>query len=507
MKLFGVVAALVGTLLLCVSLLSAAGEHPAAAQPSAAPQRPLVFVPGLLGSKLCRTGEEGEEVVVWGTAEALGNFPALALEGAAGLEIVPCGLIREISYLGIFSQAVYRPFIERLATAGYREGETLFVFDYDWRLSVFDNAEKLAAFVERNVPGGGAVDIVAHSMGGLIARTYALEEGGVTRIARLVSAGSPWRGSVQVFELLNRGWGLANLFMGGLEGFRRTVISFPSTFELMPSYDDCCGGGATGAAFAAASLQAWEALNWPGIAAEQLPDLSEAKARQEMLGRIVASPLPGSIEEAYVVGVDQRTPERFELETGEGEARLMVRTSWDGDGTVLRDSAELAAPVTYPTSFATHDAILNEGSVQDFVIAALAHGPGAALSTVPVRERSSILTALGEFVELIGVAVVTDQPIYRTGASASVTVHLRLGTDDPVAASAIEVSVTRPDGVVAFLPLTADPSASDPSVPLEQAFSAEIGTGDIAGALTVTVRIETGGAPREVTRTVPVVGG
>src|SRR5690606_32517721 len=126
MKLFGVVAALVGTLLLCVSLLSAAGEHPAAAQPSAAPQRPLVFVPGLLGSKLGRTGEEREEVVVWGTAEALGNFPALALEGAAGLEIVPCGLIRDISYLGIFSQAVYRPFIERLATAGYREGETLF---------------------------------------------------------------------------------------------------------------------------------------------------------------------------------------------------------------------------------------------------------------------------------------------------------------------------------------------------------------------------------------------
>jgi pimeloyl-ACP methyl ester carboxylesterase len=507
MKISGLtVTFVVIALLACAALLSRAENGSLRAQQlPPAPERPLVFVPGLLGSMLCRPGPQGEQTVVWGTVDAMGQFPTLAVDPAKN-DVEPCGLIREVSFLGVVTQAVYGPFIDRLEQAGYLEGETLFIFDYDWRLSVFENAKRLADFVSATIPGIGAVDIVGHSMGGLIARTYAINEGGAPRIARLISAGSPWRGSVQVFELLKGGWGLANPFLGGLDAFRRTVISFPSTFELLPHYDGCCGDEQGAAGFDANSIDAWTALNWAGIDRDGLPDFVDLQARQARLRTIVATPLPANIEEALVIGVDQRTPQQYELQPGDGEAQLTVRTSWEGDGTVMRDSALLAARATYPTSFATHDAILNDASVQDFVVAALFEGPDAAIEMVPVRERTSILTALGELVELVGVAIATDQPVYTTGATAKLTVHLRLDVEDAVDPAAIKMTVTLPGGAVTPVTLTRDPQASEPSNPFEQSFSAAVETGDEAGELMVTVVLtDTGTDPRSVTRVIPVV--
>jgi pimeloyl-ACP methyl ester carboxylesterase len=501
MKVLGLsVGVALAAALAYIALLGPFENQPARAQQaSLAPERPLVFVPGMLGSMLCRTAADGTRTVVWGTSDAIGQFPTLAV--ASANDIAPCGLIREISYLGIFSQSVYGPFIDRLEQAGYRQGETLFVFDYDWRLSVLDNARRLGAYVEATIPGAGDIDIVAHSMGGLIARTYALEEGGADRIARLVSAGSPWRGSVQVFELLQNGWGLANALMGGLDAFRKTIVSFPSLFEMMPDYDGCCAS-----AFDATSVEAWTALNWTGIEKDGLPDLGEIKAQQTRLQWLLGRPLPASIEEAFVIGVDQRTPQRYELQPRGGQARFNVSASWEGDGTVMRDSALLTERVTYPTSFATHDAILNDPSVQDFVIATLAQGPDAAIGRVPVRKRTSILTALGAFVELVGVAITTDQPAYLPGSTATITVHLRLDVEDPIASSAIRLTVAPPGQPGVTVTLAPDPESSDPSIPLEQSFSAQVKAGETAGTLIVTVALDdSAGETRIVTHAVPVL--
>jgi pimeloyl-ACP methyl ester carboxylesterase len=102
--------------------------------------------------------------------------------------------VREIVYFGLFTQEVYGPVITHLSRLGYREEHDLFVFDYDWRRSVFHNAERLAAFVREKVPDPSQrVDILAHSMGGLVSRVYATELGGERRIGKLISAGTPSR--------------------------------------------------------------------------------------------------------------------------------------------------------------------------------------------------------------------------------------------------------------------------------------------------------------------------
>lgn len=488
-----------------------AAAMPAAAKDRSAltlePARPLVFVPGLLGSRLCRPDPEtpGGETVVWGTLAALRHLPSLAMSGGPG-NVRPCGLIREVGVLGLYTQEVYAPFVDRLAAEGYREGETLHVFDYDWRLSVLDNAARLADFVETNVPEG-RFDVLGHSMGGIVARTYAIEHGGAARIDTFVTAGTPWRGSVRVVGLVEKGWGFANVLFGGLPSVRATILSFPVMFELMADYEGCCGPEGAGAKFDAFDAEAWLALEWDGVTPESLPDFAEARARRAELRRIAGTPLPASTTEVVVIGVDQRTPSRVRLDAGEELAHFVVETGWAGDGTVMRDSAALQGRPTYRTSFATHDTILNDADVQDFVVETLARGPEAALRAVPVRERGEVRTALGRFVELVGAAVATDQPAYAGGQPGRATVHLRPATMDPVDLSALRLTLTRPDGSREDLRLAPDPSASDPTNPFEQSFSAAFDAGGMPGGLRLRLELAAaeGATPRIVRSVVPVV--
>jgi len=69
----------------------------------------------------------------------------------------------------------------------------LYLFDYHPMLGPIDRfAEQLAGLVER-VAGEGGVDIVAHSMGGLVAARYAVAHPG--RVGRLVAVGTPFHGT------------------------------------------------------------------------------------------------------------------------------------------------------------------------------------------------------------------------------------------------------------------------------------------------------------------------
>lgn len=58
--------------------------------------------------------------------------------------------------------------------------------------------EALALHLKREIDrrvGGGRIDLIAHSMGGLVARCYVQELGGERRVDRLVTLGTPHRGT------------------------------------------------------------------------------------------------------------------------------------------------------------------------------------------------------------------------------------------------------------------------------------------------------------------------
>ena len=473
-------------------------------------RRPLIFVPGLLGSRLCRPDptKPTEMQVAWGTLGALPRFPSIRLshdQTDKPDDLKPCGLVREIVYLGLFTQQVYAPVLRHLEQLGYRENHDLFIFDYDWRRSIFDNAEALDRFVTEKTPNR-RVDILAHSMGGLVARVYTAKHGGAERVARLISAGTPFFGSIKVYETVEKGWGALNVAMGGLPAFRRTMLSFPAVFELMPRYAACCEGDAGTSKFIPANPEGWSALGWDGVDIATMPNLPATFTRIRALEEIIATRLPHGVEDVVLVGVDQRTSQRVGFERHRGATVVRVQTTWAGDGTVVRESAALPRATLRPTSFADHERILHDPQIQDFLRVALTKSVSEALDIVEVRPRGNILTIDGNVTELVGIVVEPGEPIYRTGDLCKVRVHVRLGSQQKLSPQSIKLTRRMPDGRAAKITLKPDPAASDPSNPFEQSFvgTFEAGVKPGNGMLRAVVDMA-GEKPRVVERPVPVI--
>lgn len=95
----------------------------------------------------------------------------------------------------------YDGLIASLVAAGYREGTNLFPFPYQWRASNVDTAELLRAKIAaiRAQTGQPKVNLVAHSMGGLVARQYiqGIHYGG--DVNKLILIGTPNLGAPNAY--------------------------------------------------------------------------------------------------------------------------------------------------------------------------------------------------------------------------------------------------------------------------------------------------------------------
>ena len=246
-------------------------------------RNPVILIHGLLGARLedPATGNE-----FWGTFS-----PTLPDRDSLKLLSVPMSWgkpLRElsnntrasflldsvsVSLIGLeFSMAAYGPLVNTIREAGYvQEGSkehledgrcpTLFVFYYDWRRSIAENAVELGNFIRAKqamlggeyrvrygtVPEPIRFDLMGHSMGGLIARYYMRygetplpEEGtpdpaitwaGAKNVGKLIQIGTPNSGYLDtVIELVN---GLR--LQPGAPLYPAAVIgTFPSYYEMMP---------------------------------------------------------------------------------------------------------------------------------------------------------------------------------------------------------------------------------------------------------------------------------
>lgn len=89
----------------------------------------------------------------------------------------------------------YQPLVQRLKNAGY--DVTLLVYP-DYGLGDINaNAQRLASTVAsvRARTGASKVDLVAHSMGGLVSRAYIKDLGGSTKVDSLITMGTPHYGT------------------------------------------------------------------------------------------------------------------------------------------------------------------------------------------------------------------------------------------------------------------------------------------------------------------------
>ena len=232
-------------------------------------KRPVIVIPGILGSELInsKTGE-----TVWPSAfrtsqEGLPMNPDLASNRD---DLVPGKIVETLKLARVLPEVyVYRDLLDALRRyAGYRDGDwenpaadgyqdTFYVFAYDWRQDNVKNARELVRRLERLKSKLQRPDlkftVVAHSMGGLIARYAAmygdadLPEGdgsiqptwiGAAHISKIVMIGVPNEGSTDAFATLVEGYSIT-------EGLRRRVpllnkltkedvVRTASVFQLMP---------------------------------------------------------------------------------------------------------------------------------------------------------------------------------------------------------------------------------------------------------------------------------
>jgi lecithin:cholesterol acyltransferase len=118
-------------------------------------------------------------------------------------------------------------------------------FPYDFRQSVAVSAQRLAGAVTRALAGRGTsvagrpVIVVAHSLGGLVARYWLAVLDGWRTCAALITLGTPFRGAPKALDWLVNGAGT-----GGLRDPRltRVIRGWPSMYELLPQYDAVLDG-------------------------------------------------------------------------------------------------------------------------------------------------------------------------------------------------------------------------------------------------------------------------
>ncbi len=143
---------------------------------------------------------------------------------------------------------IYNPIITSLNNSGF----TAQPFYYDWRKQLPDTAPLLATFIHANTIPNEKVDIVGHSMGGLIGSAYIQQEGGHNKADTYMSVGAPHKGTLLSYPAWSGGeiYGTLPMRIAATIAIRkckdanprlsnREIIQqfFPSIQNLLPTFD------------------------------------------------------------------------------------------------------------------------------------------------------------------------------------------------------------------------------------------------------------------------------
>lgn len=92
----------------------------------------------------------------------------------------------------------YNGIINTFENLDYKNNVNLFIFNYDWRKSVDNIVDDFNDFI--NSKNLNKVNIVGHSLGGLVARIYTQKYNQGNKVNKVISVGSPHYGVVQVYK-------------------------------------------------------------------------------------------------------------------------------------------------------------------------------------------------------------------------------------------------------------------------------------------------------------------
>jgi len=363
-------------------------------------RNPVIVIPGVLGSRLI---EPGSGVIAWGEiGKSLGKLRraedirriALPIDDITAFSDLRDNLIadRALDHLKLTIYGVtvelntYSDILSILGVGGFRKEEfdgsepvdygdkhyTSFQFAYDWRRDLVEAAKQLhryilekRAYVQQEIENRHGIkdkdvkfNIVAHSMGGLVARYY-LRYG----TAELPDDGSlppiTWAGS-RYIERLVEGAQLGP----GLPSFEAAVLgTMPALYQLLPRarHGHLVSDANPNEEFMDTHDPAlWQRMGW-GLANPDkdhvlqilLPDIKDRKARSRIAREYQKKVLRRAKAFAAALDVPASPPKGLSLHMIAGDAvdtidvikvnmengTLEDYKTGPGDGKVLRSSA------------------------------------------------------------------------------------------------------------------------------------------------------------------------
>ena len=321
----------------------------------------IVLLPGIMGSQIGKK-LRGEWDIIWMNPLAIlgGSFSSLKL-GSGASKYGARGL------LPMFYSLLW-------ARLKYWYGYDIVEFAYDWRVGIQESGDALADFIEEET--AGAVYLVAHSMGGLVARAALprLDR----RVQRILQLASPNYGSFSPVVTF-RG---QNEFINKLLKFDQknsvtdlisnTVSTFQGLYEMFPVPSRL------------PKVNLFDSRVWPASPAINPVVLANAK-------KGVAN-LPGPDGRfVLIAGNNQETISDMTIDP-HGEFQFTTTTS--GDGTVPLNLARVDATAQVPTYLAnvTHDGIVGDGTVSEAIDEILRTGKTTKLSLDTGSTRSKETT-------------------------------------------------------------------------------------------------------------------
>ena len=205
-------------------------------------------------------------------------------------------------------------------------------FPYDWRLSNRYNGRLLARVATnalerwRRQPGMAQAKLIliCHSMGGLVARWFAEQEGGAELIRSIITIGTPHRGAANAIETLVNGldpcFGPLHLDLSDF------VRSCPAVYQLLPTYKCVVVEGGERVDLLSAGA--------PGLNRAMLEDAAAFHAS------LTTTERPNYLLHK-VVGIRQPTATTVRFVDGSARLSKMIDgQSQGGDGTVPRLAAQ-----------------------------------------------------------------------------------------------------------------------------------------------------------------------
>lgn len=245
---------------------------------------PVIFIPGIMGSPLYDDqptyNELSPDEYIWANIGRLSNpsdlsdsfLDVLSLDEdgtgpANSLYNIKVAPLRydpgnDLQYqLNQYPLTVYKGLFDYFINEGYildngnttpPPGTNLFCFPYDWRKSIAFNSLELKNFIDDVLfwTGQNEVNIVSHSMGGLVFKQFIKDNQTYkSKIKNVVFAGTPHLGAPKI---------LGTMISGYLDGFLDLIINpnklrsisrnMPSAYQLFPSlnyYDLSLNNGVT----------------------------------------------------------------------------------------------------------------------------------------------------------------------------------------------------------------------------------------------------------------------